>query len=95
MRATPPPIQRPIEEQAELVQSRRSVAATREHLPVVPIAADSAEELKDKLPRILAVRHITGAKEWGNYAEDLYLLQRYVHLFEDDHPGRIVLGRLA
>lgn len=76
-----------LEEQAELVQRLETVVADTEHLPVVPIAADSVEELQNKLPRILAVRHITGAKEWGNYAEDLYLLQRYIHLFEDEHPG--------
>lgn len=76
-----------IEEQAELVRRLESVVADTNDLPVVPIAADSVDELQDKLPRILAVRHITGAKEWGNYAEDLYLLQRYLHLFEDKHPG--------
>ena len=54
----------------------------------MPIAADSVDELLHKLPRILAVRHITGAKEWGNYAEDLYLLQRYEHLFDETHPGK-------
>lgn len=75
-----------IEEQEEMVARIAEIVSDTESLPVVPIAADSVQELKAKLPRILAVRHITGAKEWGNYAEDLYLLQRYVHLFEDHHP---------
>lgn len=77
-----------IEEQEELVARITEIVADTEHLPVLPIAAESVEELKDKLPRILAVRHITGAKEWGNYAEHLYLLQRYQHLFEEAHPDR-------
>lgn len=77
-----------IEEQKELVARMTEIVADTEHLPVVPIAADTVEELKNKLPRVLAVRHITGAKEWGNYAEHLYLLQRYEHLFQDTHPDK-------
>lgn len=76
-----------LEDQARLVQRLETIVADTETLPVLPIAAETIEELQAKLPRILAVRHITGAKEWGNYAEDLYLLQRYLHLFEDRHPG--------
>jgi hypothetical protein len=77
-----------IEEQEELVARIAEIVADTEKLPVVPIAADTVEELKHKLPRILAVRHITGAKEWRNYAEHLYLLQRYEHLFEDTHADK-------
>jgi hypothetical protein len=76
-----------LDEQTELVERLETVVADTQHLPVLPIAADSVEELEDKLPRILAVRHIAGAKGWVNYAEDLYLLQRYIHLFEDEHRG--------
>jgi hypothetical protein len=54
-------------------------------LDVVPIDADTAEDLTHKLPRVLAVRHITGAKEWGNYAEDIWLLKRFEQLFADTH----------
>ena len=45
----------------------------------------TVEELEHKLPRVLAVRHITGAKVWGNYAEDIWLLNRFHQLFEDKH----------
>ena len=75
-----------IADQARIVERLETVVANTESLPVLPIAADSIDDLQEKLPRILAVRHITGAKEWGGYAEDLYLLQRYNHLFEDQHP---------
>ncbi len=54
-------------------------------LDVIPVDAESADELDRKLPRVLAVRHITGAKKWGYYAEDLWLLQRYSHLFQGKH----------
>ena len=76
-----------IAEQKALVESLERVIADTENIPVVPIDATTPEELEKKLPRVLAVRHITGAKEWGNYAEDLWLLKRYEDLFEDKHPG--------
>lgn len=64
------------------------VVADTDTLDVVPVEADTADELVHKLPRVLAVRHITGAKEWGNYAEDIWLLRRFEQLFEDSHgPG--------
>jgi len=34
---------------------------------------------------VLAVRHITGAQRWGNYAEDLWLLERFNFLFRQTH----------
>jgi hypothetical protein len=74
-----------LEDQQRLVERLERIVADTEKLPVVRIAADSVEELERKLPRVLAVRHITGAKEWGNYAEDIWLLQRYHQLFEDKH----------
>jgi len=77
-----------ITEQEEVVQRLERVVADTEKLTVVPLDADSLEELQRKLPRVLAVRHITGAKEWGNYAEDLWLLKRYAMLFEEEFPGK-------
>lgn len=77
-----------IEEQEELVQRLERVVADTAQLTVVPLDADSLEELERKLPRVLAVRHITGAKVWGNYAEDLWLLKRYEMLFEEEYPGK-------
>lgn len=65
-----------VEQQQELVTHLEAIMADTNTLAVVPINAATVEELEHKLPRVLAVRHITGAKEWGNYAEDLWLLNR-------------------
>ena len=74
-----------IEQQRALVAHLEGIAADTSKLEVVPINAVSVEELEHKLPRVLAVRHITGAKVWGNYAEDIWLLNRFHQLFEDKH----------
>jgi hypothetical protein len=76
-----------VREQQGLVRRLNQIVLDTNDITVVPLAAHTVEELKRKLPRVLAVRHITGAKEWGNYAEDLWLLQRYHDLFEEKHPG--------
>jgi len=77
-----------IDSQKDLVQRIERIVAETTNLTVVPLDATTAEELEKKLPRVLAVRHITGAKEWGNFAEDLWLLKRYEQLFEDVHGPR-------
>ncbi len=74
-----------LEEQEQRVARLARIVSDTAKLPVVRIAADSVEELDHKLPRILAVRHVAGTKDWGGYAEDLWLLQRYQQLFEDKH----------
>lgn len=79
--------QHDIEAQEALVRQFERLIADTETLTVVPIDADTVEELEAKLPRVLAVRHITGAKPWDNYAEDLWLLARYDMLFKSKHPG--------
>jgi hypothetical protein len=90
-----------LEAQEQLVKRLERIVKSTEKLPVVRIAADSVEELERKLPRILAVRHISGTKDWGNYAQDLWLLHRYQQLFEDKHGGAgifwddEVIGRVA
>lgn len=74
-----------LQEQRKKVQDLEQIVRDTNELFVAPLAADSVEELEHKLPRVLAVRHITGAKPWGNFAEDLWFLQRYQQLFEDKH----------
>ena len=77
-----------IEEQQRVVAHLERIVADTADLEVVPINAVTVSELEHKLPRVLAVRHITGAKMWGNYSEDLWLLNRYHQLFADKHgPG--------
>lgn len=72
-----------IDEFRDQVERLEQVVADTSTLTVIPVEAANAEELAHKLPRVLAVRHITGAKMWGNYAEDLWLLNRYEQLFAD------------
>lgn len=74
--------------QERLVVDLDRIVTDTDKLSVILLAADSVEELERKLPRVLAVRHITGAKGWGNYAEDLWLLVRYETLFDATLPGQ-------
>jgi hypothetical protein len=74
--------------QERVVDQIERIIADTAMLSVLPLDAANVDELTHKLPRVLAVRHITGAKSWGNYAEDLWLLQRYDQLFEDEFPGQ-------
>jgi len=55
---------RDLREQEELVRALDQLIADTGPLMVVPIDADTPEELREKLPRVLAVRHITGARQW-------------------------------
>ena len=71
-----------------LVDRLELIVADTEMLSVFPIDANTPEELKRKLPRVLAVRHISHAKEWGSYAEDVWLLRRYEQLFADTHGSK-------
>jgi hypothetical protein len=80
--------QRDLHAQEQLVEQIERVITDTAVLSVLPLDADNRDELEHKLPRVLAVRHITGAKGWGNYAEDLWLLQRYDQLFNDAFPGK-------
>lgn len=70
------------EAKAKLAHIKKIVKETSS-LQVMPVNASTEEELAHTLPRVLAVRHITGAKKWGYYAEDLWLLQRYSHLLSE------------
>jgi hypothetical protein len=74
-----------LQEQRDKVRGLEQIVRDTNEIFVAPLAAKSVEELEHKLPRVLAVRHITGTKPWGNFAEDLWFLQRYIQLFEDKH----------
>jgi len=74
-----------IEDQEEHVAKLREIVDDTEKLAVVEINADTVEELSERLPRVLAVRHITGPQQWGNYAADLWLLERFNFLFRQTH----------
>jgi len=79
---------REVKAQERLVAQLERIVADTKTIMVLPLDAANREELETKLPRVLAVRHITGAKEWTNYAEDLWLLQRYQQLFDAEFPGQ-------
>jgi hypothetical protein len=76
-----------IEAQEKKITQIQRIISDTENLRVIPLDASSLEELKRKLPRVLAVRHIQGAKEWGNYAEDLWILDRYEEMFSEKYAG--------
>lgn len=70
-----------VREQKKLVADIKLIIRETERLEVVPLVAAGIQELLEKLPKVLAVRHISGARMWGNYAEDLWLLDQYHALF--------------
>jgi len=77
---------REVRAQEQLVAQLEHIVEDTAAISVLPLDAANREELETKLPRVLAVRHITGAKGWGNYAQDLWLLQRYEQLFGEAFP---------
>jgi hypothetical protein len=72
-----------LESQEKKVAQLEEIIGATKKLAVVPIHAATVEELVFKLPRVLAVRHITHTRPWGSYERDLWLLERYRQLFED------------
>jgi hypothetical protein len=77
-----------VKDQEEMVDRLNRLAKDTNPLPVLEVAAETPEDLDRTLNRILAVRHITGPREWGNYAEHIWLLRRYEDLFERGFPSQ-------
>src|SRR5262249_23725588 len=77
-----------VTDQEEMVDRLDRLAKDTNPLPVLEVAAETPADLDRTLNRILAVRHITGPREWGNYAEHIWLLRRYEDLFERGFPGQ-------
>ena len=90
-----------LKRQQKTIADLQQIVADTNQLSVVPLIAATVEELERKLPRVLAVRHVTGMKPWGSYAEDLWLLIRFETLFEGSHGqadlfwDQAVIGRVA
>ena len=57
-------------QQAKINQIKTIIEDT-DNLQVVTLNASSGLEVEEKLTRLLAVRHINGAKKWSNYAHSL------------------------
>ena len=78
-------LQGQLEELQTSIARLKTVIEDSEVLRVVPVDAKDVDELADKLPSVLNVRHGQGAREWGNYAHDLNLLRRFDVLFQATH----------
>jgi hypothetical protein len=77
------------------VAELEAIIKDTEELTVYPVNATSAEQLKEILPRLLGVRHITHAQSWKPYPEGLYILQQYEELFVKKHgtKAKLVLDK--
>lgn len=77
-----------IADQKSEIERLEDLRSATDPLGVQEVAAPSPERLDETLNRILAVRHITGPRSWGSYAEDIWLLRRYEDLFTRDYPDK-------
>lgn len=72
-------------QQEILIAKVEQLIADTATLWVYPVNAASAEELAEKLPRLLGVRHVVPAKSWGPYASNLYIISLYEDAFAKKH----------
>jgi hypothetical protein len=72
-----------IQQQRLLVEQIEAVVRDTENLEVYPVVASTTAELEEKLPRLLGVRHISHAKQWGPYATNLYITSLYERIFRE------------
>jgi hypothetical protein len=70
-----------LKDQEGLVTKISDVIDETAELDVLVVDARNTKELEEKLPRLLAVRHVSHAKEWSPYALNLYILSLYERLF--------------
>ncbi|WP_428102901.1 hypothetical protein [Candidatus Rariloculus sp.] len=74
-----------IRQQEQLVDKLKSIISDTDKLTVFPVNAATVADLEQTLPRLLGVRHISHAKGWGPYEENLYMTQLYRRLFLQRH----------
>ncbi len=74
-----------IKQQQLHVERLEAIFNDTDRLQVYPVNAATAAELEEKLPRLLGVRHITHARQWGPYATNLYITSLYERLFRDQY----------
>lgn len=72
-------------EQEALIKQIEQIISDTAMLRVSALVAKDETELREKLPRLHGVRHITTAKEWSPYARNLYILSLYQRAFERRH----------
>jgi hypothetical protein len=75
-----------LEVEAEVAQLQHLVDDT-EIVRVQYVLADTPEALKEKLPRLLGVRHVSGARDWKPYATNVYISDLFEELYAAAYPG--------
>lgn len=68
------------EQEQQVVRIRRVIADT-EMLTVFPVKAKTPADLEAVLPKLLGVRHVSHARNWGPYATNRYVLSLYERAF--------------
>ena len=74
-----------LREQEQQVTRIRQVIADTETLMVFPVRAKTPAELEVVLPKLLGVRHVSHARQWGPYATNRYVLSLYERAFYARH----------
>lgn len=74
-----------LDRQEKIVGQLEAIITATNNLGVYPVKADTIEELETILPRILGVRHIKHAQQWGPYATNLYIYSLYERLYRIQH----------
>lgn len=80
-----------IKQQQRHVEQLETIIKDTDNLTVYPVVATSTAELEEKLPRLLGVRHITHARQWGPYATNLYITSLYERLFRERYGSEVPL----
>ena len=82
-----------LREQEQQVARIRQVIADTETLTVFPVRAKTPVELEAVLPKLLGVRHVSHARQWGPYATNRYVRSLYERAFYarygEDEPLRL------
>jgi len=76
-----------LDEQGQVVNQLDQIVKDTDQLTVYPVDAKTPEELEEKLPRLMGVRHITHAQQWSPYALNLYILSLYRRMFYEKHKA--------
>lgn len=75
------------EVELEVAELEKLVSDT-DTIQVQFVLADTPDELKERLPRLLGVRHVSGAKNWSPYATNVYISELYEEMFTREYPGK-------
>ena len=80
-----------VQRQKRHVARLKSIIDGTDILTVYPVNASTTEELEKRLPRVMGVRHISHAQQWGPYAQNLYILSLYRRLFAERYGADMPL----